>query len=107
MAPTEKSAFDLPPEQSDYIDRLVSAGTYASANDVISAGLNALRTARSIYSESSSALTHLLAQIDDVCTNADPTRENEPERLRMPRYSRDARQDARLYGTRFYSHAVI
>lgn len=44
MAPTEKRAFDLPPEQSDYIDRLVRSGTYASANDVISAGLNALQT---------------------------------------------------------------
>lgn len=44
MAPTEKRAFDLPPEQSDYIDRLVNSGTYASANDVISAGLNALQT---------------------------------------------------------------
>lgn len=43
MAPTEKRAFDLPPEQSDYIDHLVRSGTYASANDVISAGLNALQ----------------------------------------------------------------
>lgn len=44
MAPTEKRAFDLLPEQSDYIDRLVKSGTYASASDVISAGLNALQT---------------------------------------------------------------
>lgn len=44
MAPTEKRAFDLPPEQSDYIDHLVKSGTYASANEVISAGLNALQT---------------------------------------------------------------
>lgn len=44
MTPTEKRAFDLPPEQSDYIDRLVNSGTYASANDVINAGLNALQT---------------------------------------------------------------
>lgn len=44
MAPTEKRAFDLPPEQSDYIDRLVKSGTYASANDVISASLSALQT---------------------------------------------------------------
>lgn len=43
MAPTEKRAFDLPPEQSDYIDHLVKSGTYASANDAISAGLNALQ----------------------------------------------------------------
>lgn len=43
MAPTEKRAFDLPPEQSDYIDRLVNSGTYASANDVIRAGLRALQ----------------------------------------------------------------
>lgn len=43
MAPTEKRAFDLPPEQSDYIDHLVRSGTYASANDVIRAGLRALQ----------------------------------------------------------------
>ena len=43
MAPTEKRAFDLPPEQSDYIDRLVNSGIYASANDVIRAGLRALQ----------------------------------------------------------------
>ncbi|MFN4206372.1 MAG: type II toxin-antitoxin system ParD family antitoxin [Agrobacterium albertimagni] len=43
MAPTEKRAFDLPPEQSDYIDRLVNSGTYASANEVIRAGLRALQ----------------------------------------------------------------
>lgn len=42
MAPTEKRAFDLPSEQSDYIDHLVS-GAYASANDVIRAGLSALQ----------------------------------------------------------------
>lgn len=44
MATTEKRAFDLPPEQSDYIDHLVKSGTYASANDVISASLSALQT---------------------------------------------------------------
>lgn len=43
MAPIKKRAFDLPPEQSDYIDHLVKSGTYASANDVISAGLNAIQ----------------------------------------------------------------
>ena len=43
MAPTEKRAFDLPSEQSDYIDHLVKSGTYASANDVIRAGLRALQ----------------------------------------------------------------
>lgn len=43
MAPTEKRAFDLPPEQSDYIDHLVKSGTYASANDVIRSGPRALQ----------------------------------------------------------------
>ena len=42
-APTEKRAFDLPPEQSDDIDQLVEPCTYASANDVIGAGLRALQ----------------------------------------------------------------
>lgn len=70
MAPTEKRAFDLPPEQSDYIDRLVRSGTYASANDVISAGLDALQ----IQQES---LEHWLRE--DVAPIYDAMKEN-PDR---------------------------
>lgn len=43
MDVTEKRTFSLAPEQVSYIDKLVDAGTYASANDVIDAGLKALR----------------------------------------------------------------
>jgi antitoxin ParD1/3/4 len=70
MAPTEKRAFDLPPEQSDYIDRLVKSGTYASANDVISAGLNALQNQQE-------SLEHWLRE--DVAPVYDAMKEN-PDR---------------------------
>lgn len=43
MGVTEKRIFDLAPEQAGYIDKLVGAGAYASASDVIDAGLKALQ----------------------------------------------------------------
>jgi putative addiction module CopG family antidote len=33
----------IPEDQADYIDRLVNAGTYASASEAVSAGIEALR----------------------------------------------------------------
>jgi antitoxin ParD1/3/4 len=43
MPSPEKRTFSLPTEQGIYIDGLVAAGTYASASEVVRAGLRALQ----------------------------------------------------------------
>lgn len=43
MALAEKRTVSLPPEQAGYIDALVSRGAYASASEVVRAGLRALQ----------------------------------------------------------------
>jgi antitoxin ParD1/3/4 len=43
MAASEKRTVSLPAEQSSYIDTLVASGTYASASEVVRAGVRALQ----------------------------------------------------------------
>jgi Arc/MetJ-type ribon-helix-helix transcriptional regulator len=43
MPAAEKRTVSLPSAQADYIDSLVETGTYASANEVVRAGLRALQ----------------------------------------------------------------
>src|SRR5271167_2813914 len=43
MAAVEKRTVSLPPAQAHYIDTLVEAGAYASASEVVRAGLRALQ----------------------------------------------------------------
>jgi antitoxin ParD1/3/4 len=43
MPATEKRTVSLPREQATYMDRLVNAGAYASASEVVRAGLRALQ----------------------------------------------------------------
>lgn len=43
MPPVEKRTFSLPAEQAGYIDAQVASGAYASASEVVRAGLRALQ----------------------------------------------------------------
>jgi len=43
MLSVEKRTISLPPAQASYIDALVDTGTYASASEVVRAGLRALQ----------------------------------------------------------------
>jgi len=43
MTSPEKRTFSLPAEQASYIDALVASGAYATASEVVRAGLRALQ----------------------------------------------------------------
>ncbi|MBV9784806.1 MAG: type II toxin-antitoxin system ParD family antitoxin [Acidisphaera sp.] len=43
ISPVEKRTVSLPTEQAEYIDSLVASGGYASASEVVRAGLQALQ----------------------------------------------------------------
>lgn len=77
MPSSEKRTVELPVEQARFIDALVAAGTYATSNDVISAGLRALRT------QEEEVEHWLRAEVVPVydATQADPTRLIPAERV--------------------------
>lgn len=43
MPSVQKRTFSLPTEQASYVDELVTSGTYATASEVVRAGLRALQ----------------------------------------------------------------
>ena len=43
MSSSDKRTISLPAEQASYIDALVASGTYATASEVVRAGLRALQ----------------------------------------------------------------
>lgn len=51
MSATDKRTISLPEEQANYVDILVRSGTYASASEVIRAGLRALQERDSIVKQ--------------------------------------------------------
>ena len=75
MSAPAKRTFSLPVEQADYIDDLVKSGSYASASEVVRAGVRALQ-------ERDAAVERWLReQVVPVCEAmaADPSRGIEAE----------------------------
>lgn len=74
MAATEKRTFSLPVEQSAFIDAQVKTGSFASASEVVRAGLRALQ-------ERDAAIERWLR--DEVVATYDAMKAH-PERLISP-----------------------
>ena len=78
MPTVEKRTISLPPAQASYVDSLVKTGGYASASEVVRAGLRALQ-------ERDAAVDHWLKQevapVYDAMV-ADPDRGLSAERVR-------------------------
>ena len=70
MANAKKRTFSLPVEHADFIDKQVASGSYASASEVVRAGLRALQ-------ERDAAVERWLR--DEVAPTYDAMQEN-PER---------------------------
>ena len=90
----EKRTFDLQPDQAQYIDGLVASGTFASASEVVHAGLRALRESDAVVER---WLRHAVVPIYDKM-KADPGRarplSDVRERLRAKHLAR-LRDEAR------------
>jgi len=70
MAAVEKRTVSLPEEHAAYIDRMVASGAYASASEVVRAGLRALQERDAAVER---WLTTEVAAAYDAM-NVDPTR---------------------------------
>jgi antitoxin ParD1/3/4 len=70
MAAQAKRTFSLPAEQARYIDEQVESGTYASASEVVRAGLRALQERDSVVER---WLREQVTPVYDAMT-ADPSR---------------------------------
>jgi antitoxin ParD1/3/4 len=70
MPAVEKRTVSLPADQARYIDELVASGGYASASEVVRAGLRALQERDAVVER---WLRHEVAQVYDAM-QADPGR---------------------------------
>ena len=93
MPSVEKRTISLPADQARYIDELVAAGGYASASEVVRAGLRALRERDAAVER---WLREEVAPVQDAML-ADPARglsaETVRERLRQHHATRTGQRD--------------
>ena len=96
MRPAQKRTFSLPAKQSKYIDAQVRAGHYASASEVVRAGLRALQ-------ERDASVEHWLrSEVVPVydAMKADPERGIPAEKVSAELRARNAgKRKARRRGT--------
>jgi antitoxin ParD1/3/4 len=96
MGPVQKRTFSLPAKQAKFIDTQVRAGAYASASEVVRAGLRALQERDAAVEE---WLRSEVAPVYDAM-KADPTRGIPAERVFADLRAHHARKlKARKRGT--------
>ncbi|MBV9777194.1 MAG: type II toxin-antitoxin system ParD family antitoxin [Acetobacteraceae bacterium] len=88
MSAVEKRTVSLPAEQAGYIDALVAKGTYASASEVVRAGLRALQERDEAVER---WLREEVAPVYDAM-QADPSRAIPADLVRQTLHSHHARR---------------